>query len=164
MSDSAIESLTTAFEESVLGPPEINPNKILFISLTLRNEQILDIIKIFKIDDFIINKKFHITILYTGGKPNENLETLKPFFNKTCEIEIHKIAISDKFITLGVSKITYDNSDIPYFGNEVKHITVGKKYSKLAPKDSPNAFLEGIVMHFEKPYKINGLIEPELKD
>lgn len=159
-SQCAEESLIVAFESVSIAP---DATKILYISLNLDTLDINNILKLFNITPFIINEKFHITLLYTGGKPNEKLDIFKPFFDKLCKITINKIAISDKFITLGVYKITHEDNDIPYFGNEFKHITIGKKDKKLAPKDSPSAFSEGIVMNFDKHYIINGIIEPELK-
>ena len=163
MSITQEESLTVAFEKCVSIASEIDTSRILYISLTLNNEDINEILKIFNITSFIINEKFHITLLYTGGKHNKKIDLLKPFFDKLCQITIDKIAISNKFITLCVCKISHEDNDIPYFGNEFKHITIGKKDKKLAPKDSPSAFSEGIVMSFDKHYTINGIIEPELK-
>jgi hypothetical protein len=57
-------------------------------------------------------------------------------------IIVNSIAKSDDFIVLGVSSIIgEDGSNLPYFGNPIKHITIGlNKTKKLSPVNSPTAF------------------------
>ena len=156
-----MEDLTNAVKKISL-ETRIVPNKILYISLKFDNESILRILRNFNLSEHDIQEQFHITLLYTGGKENENLIQLIPLFDTIYDIEVNRIAISDKFIVLGVNW----TDDIPYYGNEIRHITIGKsnvKKLKLFPKDSPTAFTEGIVMNFEKPYIIKGIIKPVFK-
>jgi hypothetical protein len=135
-------------------------SNILYICFDCNILIINKILELFNLSKFDIQSKFHITLLYTGGKHNENLIHFVPFLNKSFNIEIDRIAISDKFIVLGIS----DKFDFPYFGNEIKHITIGKnKKMKLLPKDSPSGFTEGDVLIFKKPYIIDGIIEAVLK-
>ena len=151
-----MEELTEAVKEVSL------ETKILYVSLKFDSESILNILRIFNLSEYDVQEQFHITLLYTGGKDNEHLVQLIPLFDTIYDIEIYRIAISDKFVVLGVNW----TDDIPYYGNEIRHITIGKsnvKKLKLFPKDSPTAFTDGIVMNFEKPYIIKGIIEPVLK-
>jgi len=63
--------------------------------------------------------------------------------DKTVPITICKIGISDKFICAGVTI----GGDIPYYGNEHQHITIGlnkevkKGEKKVFPKDSYTVLL-----------------------
>ena len=156
-----MEELTEAVKKISL-ESEIVPNKILYIMLKFERESILNILRIFNLHEHDVQEQFHITLLYTGGKDNEHLVQLIPLFDTIYDIEIYRIAISDKFIVLGVNW----KDEIPYYGNEIRHITIGKSNvikQRLFPKDSPTAFTDGIVMNFEKPYIIKGIIEPVLK-
>jgi hypothetical protein len=133
-------------------------SKLLYISFKCDKSLILDIIKLFNLSNFNIQTEFHITILYTGCKKDERILQLTELFNNSFSIEIDRIAISDKFIVLGING---NNIPFPYFGNKTIHITVGsEKGKKLRPADSPTAFSEGVILTFEKPYIMNGIIKP----
>jgi len=156
-----MEELTEAVQKVSLHT-EIVSSKILYISLKFVRTSILNILRIFNLSEHDVQEQFHITLLYTGGKDNEHLVQLIPLFDNTYDIEINRIAISDKFVVLGVDW----KDDIPYYGNETRHITIGKSNvikQRLLPKDSPTAFTDGIVMTFDKPYLIKGIIEPVFK-
>jgi len=148
---------------------------ILYYSIQLSEESELEIknnIEILKhidsIKDIQINKHFHITALFTGGKFDNNAEKFNDFLNKNIKIEIKSYAVSNDFIVLSVSNLstTLDDikaddiksNNIPYFGNPIKHITYGVKKG-CKPVNSPTAFKNGITYHFEKPLLLNGLLE-----
>ena len=106
-----------------------------------------------------LNDEFHITLLFTGGKEHEKCEEMESQLNKTLKVSINKIAVSNDFITIGVD----DLGNCSYYGNPVKHITVGiAKYGKkLLPKDSPSAFENGAVV--EVDLNVNGIVSKCLK-
>lgn len=160
--------------EQSLGEKEDFTN-ILYYSIQLSKESELEIknnneiIKhIDLIKDIQINKHFHITALFTGGKFDNNAEKFNDFLNKNIKIEIKSYAVSNDFIVLSVDNISTklddnksdDNksNDIPYFGNPIKHITYGVKKG-CKPVNSPTAFKNGIIYQFEKPLLLNGLLE-----
>jgi hypothetical protein len=112
-----------------------------------------------------LNKEFHITMLYTGGKKDEKADQLIPHLDKEVEVSITRIGINDKFICLGV---TMDNS-IPYHGNKVMHITVAMNRAlKVQAKDSYTALLEGgdngEIIVLDDSIKVNGVIKEHLKE
>ena len=141
------------------------PENTLYIALKIDKSFILEIIDKEIKDKSILSKykiqsEFHMTLLYTGGKENEYLSYFTPLYGMKYEIEIDKIGISENFITLGVNKMT----NVPYYGNKIKHITVGieirnKNQKKLFPKDSPKALIDSNIIIFENPYIIEGKIE-----
>ncbi len=116
----------------------------------------------FNMKDYKYNEDFHITLLFVGCKDNKNIQTMKSVLNTQCTITCDKIAISDKFITLSVETIVDkdNNENIPYFGNEIKHITVAlsKKHKGLRPLNSPTAFSEGENIIFSEKIIIHGKI------
>lgn len=139
----------------------LNNNDILIYkkddNLEIFQPHMTEILKLKDKDKFVIyneniyqlNKDFHITLLYVGGKkesnPDENGKTnfdkcieLENFLHSNIQITLEKISISEKFITIKV--LSCEN--IPYFGNPVMHITIALKISKekLKPADSPSAF------------------------
>lgn len=98
-----------------------------------------------------INDEFHITTLFTGGKPvSQKTETGDVVLNdemesqvgKEVQVKLKKIAISKSFIVIGVESL-----DCSYYGNSVKHITIGlsKSGKKVFPKDSYTALTNGTV-------------------
>lgn len=143
---SSIESdLSKALESMTVD--SVDRKKILYFSLIVRDTAfILLLLKQFfedeKIELYKLNDYFHSTLLYVGGKENAHIDELLPFEGTKCTIIVNSIAKSDDFIVLGVSSITDENgSDVPYFGNPIKHITIGlNKTKKLSPVNSPSAF------------------------
>jgi hypothetical protein len=91
---------------------------------------------------YLLNNKFHITLLFTGGKPNEHDEEFANLEENSVNVSVNRVGFSESFFVLGVSI----PSEIPYYGNEIKHITVGLRQKagkfKVLPKDSPTAFSE----------------------
>lgn len=79
--------------------------------------------------------------------------------NSTGEIDvtINRIGYSGDFIVLGVDI----PSHIPYYGNDIKHITVGLRQRegkhRVFAKDSPNAFSDNTIT-FDSPITIKGNI------
>jgi len=138
----------------------IDDEKNLNIIKTLNNDE-----KIMIINDNIykLNDEFHITVLFTGGKKDDREKDLNEHLGKTFEISINKIGISNKYISLGVS---FD-SKLPYYGNEVKHITFGLnkfiKGVKVFPKDSYTALQEDKVITLDTPFVIESLFETHNK-
>ncbi len=95
---------------------------------------------------YTVNGEFHITTLFTGGKPHEKSSDMESQLKKIVSVKINKLACSDKFITLGIESIKFeDGTDIFYYGNDVKHITVAlnKTGKKVFPKDSYTALSDG---------------------
>jgi hypothetical protein len=143
---------------------------ILYYSIQLSEESELEIknnIEILKhidsIKDIQINKHFHITALFTGGKFDNNAEKFNDFLNKNIKIEIKSYSVSNDFIVLSVGDLSTTSDDIksdniPYFGNPIKHITYGVKKG-CKPVNSPTAFKNGVTYQFEKPLLLNGLLE-----
>ena len=88
-----------------------------------------------------LNDMFHITVLYSGGKVDERCDTLHQLLDKSFKISINTIGIDESFICMGISI----PDDLPYYGNNVKHITIAlnnyEKGKKVFPKDSYTALL-----------------------
>ena len=85
---------------------------------------------------FQVNDAFHITVLYTGGKVDERAEGLQSLIGKQFNVGIERIGMNQHYICIGVSIDT----SLPYYGNDIKHITFGlNKFDpkkKVFPKDS----------------------------
>ena len=95
---------------------------------------------------YVVNNEFHITTLYIGGRPHEKSEEFESQLNKNVKVSINEIGISNKFITIGVESIKYeDDTDVLYFGNFIKHITIAlnKSGQRVFPKDSYTALSDG---------------------
>ncbi len=95
---------------------------------------------------YTANNEFHITTLFTGGKSNEKSADMESQLDKKVSVKINKLAVSDKFITLGIDTIKLeDGTGIFYYGNDVRHITIAlnKTGKKVFPKDSYTALSDG---------------------
>lgn len=106
---------------------------------------------------FAANSEFHITTLFTGGKVHEKSADLESEVGKKVSVKVNKLAVSGNFITMGVESIKFeDGTDISYFGNDVKHITIAlnKTGKKVFPKDSFTALSDGKIHDVD--YTING--------
>lgn len=131
---------------SVLFSRDVDPEDIVHIGeryqKLIKELRKNDIFMVFNNIFYKINDGFHITTLYVGGKTNESCAIMEKNLNREIIIQFDKIAISTDFITIGVSDF-----DHPYFGNPIRHITVGlsKSGKKIFPKDSPTAFEKGTV-------------------
>jgi hypothetical protein len=108
---------------------------------------------------YLLNSEFHITMFYNGGKkltkPDGNKKTN---FDKCAEfdnilgldinVKVDQLSISSNFITIRIKELV-----APYYGNPIKHITVGvskMQDTKLKPVDSPSAFdINGVNEHIE---------------
>jgi hypothetical protein len=106
---------------------------------------------------YLLNSAFHITMFYNGGKKLSNPDvTGKTNFTKCTElaeigdsdvnVQVDQLSISQDFITIQVK-----NLDAPYYGQPIKHITIG--ISKMPGKqlkaaNSPTAFEKnGVNVH-----------------
>jgi hypothetical protein len=95
---------------------------------------------------YTVNPEFHITTLFTSGKPHEKTLELEEQVGKKVNVKINKLGISPNFIVLGIESIKFeDNKDAAYYGNPVKHITIAlnKTGKKVLPKDSYTALSDG---------------------
>jgi hypothetical protein len=133
---------------------------ILYYSLDIDKHcynKLLNIVNKYELfDNYNINDKFHITMLFINKFNIKFASVLDTFVDSTMQVVVNSYAISDDFITFGVESIKYKDCDVPYFGNDIKHITCGiSKNKKLFPKDSPNAFINGVIYNIE-PIIING--------
>jgi hypothetical protein len=112
-----------------------------------------------------LNEEFHITVLYTGGKPHEKAATLTEHLGKTVPITINKIGITNKFICAGVTI----GGDIPYYGNDHQHITIGlnkevkKGEKKVFPKDSYTALLADNAITLDEPLTVEATFGAHMK-
>ena len=110
-----------------------------------------------------LNNKFHITVLYTGGKEDKHCDELQKYLDMNFKVTIDKIGVNDSFICIGVSVPV----DLPYYGNDVKHITVGLNNSKkVFPKDSFKALRhddETNVSDNDNKFDVDGILKVNLK-
>lgn len=95
----------------------------------------------YKNNVYTLNSEFHITVLFTGGKKDDREEKLEESLGKKFNVTIERIGVNANFIALGVNVA----NDMPYYGNDVKHITVGLNKTdpkkKVLPKDSFKSLL-----------------------
>jgi hypothetical protein len=93
-----------------------------------------------------VNDEFHITTLFTGGKPVAQNDEMEAQHGKELQVKLNKLAISKSFIVIGV-----DTLDCIYYGNSVKHITIGlsKSGKKVFPKDSYTALSDGTIYNID---------------
>lgn len=91
-------------------------------------------------ENFLIQESFHTTLLFTGKKENNKLGSFLGLeLGIEYEVNVDRIAISDKFVVIGLSMI--EGFEVPYHGNPIIHITVGRKKGfRDAPVKSPMAF------------------------
>lgn len=95
---------------------------------------------------YTVNSEFHITTLFTSGKPHEKCKEMEEQVGKKVKVKLDKLGISANFIVLSVEYIKLeDGLDIAYYGNSVKHITIAlnKTGKKIFPKDSYTALNNG---------------------
>lgn len=121
---------------------KIEEKYLTFINKLKENE----IFTIYKNTFYVINSEFHITTLFTSGKNHEKSVEMEEQMNKNVKVKLNKLAVSDDFIVLGVEYIKLeDNTDINYYGNVIKHITIAlnKTGKKVFPKDSYTALTKG---------------------
>lgn len=110
-----------------------------------------------------LNDKFHTTLLYLGGKKDLRALEFNSCVGKDIVASIISVGISDKFIVCGIE---LEANTVPYYGNLIKHITIGLRKAdipkfKLFPKDSPTAFVEGYKINLDVPMKIMGKVVVE---
>lgn len=133
----------------------------IYYSLNINsNIAVLEVLQKYGVNtnNFDLNDHFHITVLFTGGKIHENSKDLDALLGKAFNVNVDRMAVSRNYITFGVNwiKSAENWKDIPYFGNEIKHITIGitkdtdKKGKKLRPVFSPSAFTEGECINIEE--------------
>ena len=122
--------------------------------------------KVLAIKDVLykLNNEFHITVLYTGGKEDKHCDELQKYLDMNFKVSIDKIGVNDSFICIGVSVPI----DLPYYGNEVKHITVGLNNfdKKVYPKDSFKALRydnETTVTDNDDKFDVDGILKVNLK-
>jgi len=136
------------------------------------NEKLIPLVKKLKdgekalaINDVLykLNNEFHITVLFTGGKEDEHCDELQKFLDMKFKVSIVKIGVNDSFICIGVSVTV----DLPYYGNDVKHITVGlnnfDKSKKVFPKDSFKALMDDNVITNDDEFNVDGILNVILK-
>jgi hypothetical protein len=105
---------------------------------------------------YLLNSAFHITMFYNGGKKLSNpvgdeksnltkCTELEEIVGSDVNVQIDQMSISQDFITIRVK-----NMIVPYYGNPIKHITVGISKmpgKKIKPVDSPTAFIADNSVH-----------------
>lgn len=105
--------------------------------------------------NYDIQNEFHITLFFFGFKKNVKELEYIPLLNKEFNVTISAVAKSEDFI---VFRVSFINEEVPYYGNSIKHITIGKrKGKKLSPSNSPSAFEEeDNITILENSIEING--------
>jgi len=101
---------------------------------------------------YTLNSEFHITTLFTSGKPHEKSSEMEEQVGKKVNVKLNKLGLSHNFIVLGVEYIKLeDDTDINYYGNSVKHITIAlnKTGKKVFPKDSYTALEKGKIFDLD---------------
>jgi hypothetical protein len=125
-------------------------HKTIYFSLKFLSEEVLALLlSILKeicpnyLEKYEIQSEFHITVLFIK-KETEPIFSLVDLLGKKYTATIVSIGISEDFIVLGVSNINdEDGNDMPYYGNPIKHITIGKRKNKeLQPANSYHALYE----------------------
>ena len=135
-----ITGITEKVVSTTLEDDVISENDEKDINKKIKNGSIL--VKTEEGHIYLLNNKFHITLLFMGGKSNEHNEEFTSLEGNSINVSVNRIGFSENFFVLGVNI----PSEIPYYGNEIKHITVGLRQKvgkfKVFPKDSPTAFSE----------------------
>lgn len=73
---------------------------------------------------YVANSKFHVTVLFLRGSDGQmQAATLTKRLGAKVSIRVTEIGVNDQFICFGVEKIECDDDEIPYYGNDVMHIT-----------------------------------------
>lgn len=136
---------------------------ISYVSLSFSNhenyntlsELIQKLIPEEELSNYDIQNEFHITVLFIGFKRDTRELEYIPLLNKEFNVTISAIAKSDDFI---VFRVSFIDEEVPYYGNSIKHITIGKrKGKKLSPSNSPSAFEEeDNITILENPIEIKG--------
>lgn len=98
----------------------------------------------------------HSTLLFVGGKDNENESIFFQHINKKCILTIESHGISDSALALRVSKMEFvdDPNPIPSFA-KIQHITVALDKNTKAV-DSIKSFDEGTIVIHSEPLILEG--------
>jgi len=126
--------------ETVTAPKVSRRNMTSYWGVSLRRDP-LDIPQVKQIlsenPNLIINKGFHVTLLYVGKKINDNEAVFLPYDTKECQVEISGFGYSDDALALKVNQVICDDVVLPFFGEEGKkmHVTVALK-TGIKPVDS----------------------------
>jgi hypothetical protein len=71
-----------------------------------------------------VNPEFHVTVLFPRGSDGQvKAATLTEHLNAKVSIRVTEIGVNDQFICIRVEGIECDTGKIPYYGNDVMHIT-----------------------------------------
>jgi hypothetical protein len=71
-----------------------------------------------------VNSEFHVTVLFPQrAKGQAEAATLTNHLGAKVSIRATEVGVNDDFICIGVEGIEYDTDEIPYYGNDVMHIT-----------------------------------------
>jgi hypothetical protein len=158
--------LTKAISELSVDEPK---KKVLLYSLVLNQEAVSILMNLPPVKEhhasYNIKEELHSTLIFAKGKPQEQIDIVGSVLGETYYIEVYNLAVSDRYMTLGVGGIkSWALEDIPYFGNEFKHLTLGfSNDTKFKPKDltpvnSPSAFSDGRVIEFPFPFWLPGTV------
>ena len=70
------------------------------------------------------NPEFHVTVLFPCGSDGQvKAATLTEHLGAKVSIRVTEIGVNDQFICIRVEGIECDTGKIPYYGNDVMHIT-----------------------------------------
>ena len=113
---------------------------------------------------FTINNNLHTTLLYLGCKKDVRALDLEPFIDNEFVVKVTQVAISNNYIVCGIEIC---DEKLPYYGSQIRHITVGicqtDKMVKIYADNSPTAFVEGQLTLLENPIKMTGKLTKRYK-
>lgn len=99
----------------------------------------------------------HTTVLYVGGKYNQNVELYVKHIDKECKMVITGHGISNKAMALKVKSIKFKNTDIDVKSfSAQQHITVALSKDTKAVDSIKTLLGEGIVTIYPEPFIVYG--------
>ena len=102
--------------------------------------------------EYIVNPEFHVTVLFPRGSDGQaKVDTLESHLGKSVTVRATEVGVNEDFVCI---RVECDAGEIPYYGNEVVHVTfaMAKPISdgkKPLAKDSYKALESGTVFRAE---------------
>ena len=102
--------------------------------------------------EYVVNPEFHVTVLFPrGSEGRAKADTLEPHLGKSVTVRPTEVGVNEDFVCI---RVECDAGEIPYYGNEVVHITFAmvkltSDCKKPQAKDSYKALESGTVFRAE---------------
>lgn len=102
--------------------------------------------------EYTVKSEFHVTVLFPCGSDGQaKADTLEPHLDKIVTVRATEVGVNEDFVCIHVE---CDAGEIPYYGNEVVHITFAmvkltSDGKKPQAKDSYKALESGTVFRAE---------------